>query len=110
MAPTVLNAPRRLQIVLALEVEAPRWPTNYTTGDTQANREKSFDNPLWRAPRILGEMLKLGIDIGQTSVAKHMVNRRRPPAQSWKSFLQNHADGIAAMDMFVVPTISFRLL
>jgi hypothetical protein len=57
-------APRRLQIVLALEVEAPRWPTNCTTGDTQANREKSFANPLWGAPRIHGEMLKLGIDIG----------------------------------------------
>ena len=73
-------------------------------------REKSIANPLWGAPRIHGEMLKLGIDIGRTSVAKHMVNRRRPPAQSWKTFLQNHTDGIAAMDMFVVPTISFRLL
>jgi hypothetical protein len=63
-----------------------------------------------RPPRIHGELLKLGIDVGQTSVAKYMVKRRGPPSQSWKTFLHNHADGIAAMDMFVVPTISFRLL
>jgi hypothetical protein len=57
-----------------------------------------------------GELLTLGIDIGQTSVAKYMVKRREPPSQGWKTFLHNHADGIAAMDLFVVPTISFRLL
>jgi len=73
-------------------------------------REMSIANPLWGAPRIHGELLKLGIDIGQTSVAKYMAERRAPPSQSWKTFLRNHADGIAAMDMFVVPTISFRLL
>ncbi len=60
--------------------------------------------------RIHGELLKLGIDIGQTSVAKYMARRRRPPSQGWSTFLRNHADGIAAMDLFVVPTISFRLL
>jgi hypothetical protein len=70
----------------------------------------SIANPLWGAPRIHGELLKLGIDIGQTSVAKYMVKRRGPPSQGWKTFLHNHADGIAAMDLFVVPTISFRLL
>jgi hypothetical protein len=61
-------------------------------------------------PRIHGELLKLGIDIGQTSVAKYMARRRAPPSQGWKTFLRNHAEGIAAMDLFVVPTISFRLL
>ena len=70
----------------------------------------SVANPLWGAPRIHGELLKLGIDIGQTSVAKYMARRRRPPSQGWSTFLRNHADGIAAMDLFVVPTISFRLL
>src|SRR5260221_5296095 len=70
----------------------------------------SIANPLWGAPRIHGELLKLGIEIGQTSVAKYMVKRREPPSQGWKTFLHNHADGIAAMDLFVVPTISFRLL
>ncbi len=73
-------------------------------------REMSLANPLWGAPRIHGELLKLGIDIGQTSVAKYMARRRRPPSQGWKTFLRNHADGIAAMDLFLVPTISFRLL
>ena len=73
-------------------------------------REMSIANPLWGAPRIHGELLKLGIDIGQTSVAKYMARRRGPPSQGWKTFLNNHADGIAAMDLFVVPTISFRLL
>jgi hypothetical protein len=73
-------------------------------------REMSIANPLWGAPRIHGELLKLGIEIGQTSVAKHMARRRAPPSQGWRTFLRNHADGIAAMDLFVVPTISFRLL
>jgi hypothetical protein len=73
-------------------------------------REMSLANPLWGAPRIHGELLKLGIDIGQTSVANYMARRRAPPSQGWKTFLRNHADGIAAMDLFVVPTISFRLL
>jgi transposase InsO family protein len=73
-------------------------------------REMSIANPLWGAPRIHGELLKLGIDVGQTSVAKYMARRRAPPSQGWKTFLRNHAEGIAAMDLFVVPTISFRLL
>ena len=76
----------------------------------QLIQEMSIANPLWGAPRIHGELLKLGIDIGQTSVAKYMAKRRGPPSQGWKTFLNNHADGIAAMDLFVVPTISFRLL
>jgi len=73
-------------------------------------RDMSIANPLWGAPRIHGELLKLGINIAQTSVAKYLARRRGPPSQGWKTFLHNHADGIAAMDLFVVPTISFRLL
>jgi hypothetical protein len=73
-------------------------------------RDMSIANPLWGAPRIHGELLMLGVEIGQTSVAKYMVKRREPPSQGWKTFLRNHADGIAAIDLFVVPTISFRLL
>jgi hypothetical protein len=69
----------------------------------------SVANPLWGAPRIHGELLKLGIDIGQTSVAKYMARRRGPPSQGWETFLRNHADGVA-MDLFVVRTVSFRLL
>jgi hypothetical protein len=66
--------------------------------------------PLWGAPRIHGELLKLGIDVGQTTVAKYMTKTRRPPSQGWKTFLVSHADGIASMGLFVVPTIPFRLL
>ena len=76
----------------------------------QLIREMSVANPLWGAPRIHGELLKLGIDVGQTSVAKYMTRRRRPPSQGCKTFLRNHADGIASIDLFVVPTLSFRLL
>ena len=79
-------------------------------GIRQLIRDMSLANPLWGAPRIHGELLKLGIDVGQTSVAKYMTRPRRPPSQSWKTFIRNHADGIAAMDLFVVPTASFRLL
>src|SRR5467141_3504266 len=76
----------------------------------QLIRDMSVANPLWGAPRIHGELLKLGIDVGQTTVAKYMARRRRPPSQGWQTFLRNHADGIASMDLFVVPTLSFRLL
>jgi hypothetical protein len=65
---------------------------------------------LWGAPRIHGELLKLGFEIAQSSVAKYMVKRRGPPSQGWLTFLRNHAPDIAAMDFFVVPTIGFDLL
>jgi len=73
-------------------------------------RQMSRENPLWGAPRIHGELLKLGIDISQSTVAKYMERRRGPPSQSWRTFLRNHAPHIAAVDLFVVPTISFKLL
>jgi hypothetical protein len=76
----------------------------------QLIRDMSLASPLWGAPRIHGELLKLGVDIGQTSVAKYMVKRRRPPSQGWKTFLRNHAEGIVSMDLLVVPTFSFKLL
>jgi hypothetical protein len=63
-------------------------------------RKMSLANPLWGAPRIHGELLKLGVENGQTSVAKYMARRRGPPSQAWKTFLRNHADGIAAMDLW----------
>jgi transposase InsO family protein len=73
-------------------------------------RRMSIENPLWGAPRIHGELLKLGFDVAQSSVAKYMVKRRGPPSQGWRTFLRNHAPDIAAMDLFVVPTIGFDLL
>jgi len=76
----------------------------------QLIREMSVANPLWGALRIHGELLTLGIAVGQTSVTKYMARHRRPPSQGWKTFLRDHAGGIASLDLFVVPTISFRLL
>src|SRR6266571_4196186 len=73
-------------------------------------RQMSIDNPLWGAPRIHGELLKLGVEVAQSSVAKYMVKRRGPPSQGWRTFLRSHAPSIAAMDLFVVPTIGFKLL
>ena len=70
----------------------------------------SLANALWGAPRIHGELLKLGIEVCQTTVANYMVKRRGSPSPSWKTFLAMHAEGIAAMDMFIVPTITFKLL
>jgi len=70
----------------------------------------SSANPLWGAPRIHGELLKLGIEISQATVAKYMVRRQGTPSQSWLTFLHNHIEGIAAIDMFVVASASFRLL
>jgi hypothetical protein len=73
-------------------------------------RQMSTENFLWGAPRIHGELLKLGFSVAQSSVAKYMVKRRGPPSQEWRTFLRNHAPDIAAMDLFVVPTIGFKLL
>ena len=73
-------------------------------------RRMSAENPLWGAPRIHGELLKLGFEVAQSSVAKYMVKRCGPPSQGWRTFLRNHAPDIAAMDLFVVPTVNFGLL
>jgi hypothetical protein len=72
-------------------------------------RRMSVENPLWGAPRIHGELLKLGFELAQSSVAKYMVKRRGPPSQGWRTLLHNHAPDIAAMDLFVVPTVGFDL-
>ena len=67
-------------------------------------------NPLWGAPRIHGELLKLGIEVSQATVAKYMGRRRQPPSQTWRTFLRNHTGQIVAADFFVVPTATYRLL
>ena len=73
-------------------------------------RRISIENPLWGAPRIDGELLKLGFEVAQSSAAKYMVKRHGTPNQRWRTFLRNHAPGIVAMDLFVAPTIGFDLL
>src|SRR5665648_552559 len=94
-----------------------RWKSRSLGGRPQIEtdvraliRRMSIENPLCGAPRIHGELLKLGFQVAQSSVAKYMVKRHRPPSQGWRTFLRNHAQDIAAMDLFVVPTISFNLL
>ena len=73
-------------------------------------RQMSVANPLWGAPRIHGEMLKLGIEVSEATVGRHMVRRHGPPSPTWRTFLRNQVDGIAAIDMFVVVSAAFRLL
>ena len=68
----------------------------------------SRENPLWGAPRIHGELLKLGIDIGETSVGKYIVRHRKPPSQTWRTFLDNHVKTMVSVDFFTVPTIRFK--
>lgn len=70
----------------------------------------SAANPLWGAPRLHGELLKLGFTVSQTTVAKYMVRRRHVPSQTWRTFLTNHAPQLIAADFFVVPTATCRLL
>jgi putative transposase len=73
-------------------------------------RTMSLANPGWGGPRIHGELMKLGINIGETTEAKYMVRPRRPPSQTWKTFLKNHMHEIVSADFFVVPTATFRVL
>jgi hypothetical protein len=94
-----------------------RWKSRRLGGRPQISaelraliRRMSIENPLWGAPRIHGELLKLGFEVAQSSVAKYMVKRRGPPSQKWSTFLRNHLREVAAMDLFVVPTIGFDLL
>ena len=88
-----------------------RWKSRRRGGRPQIEtelraliRQMSTENLLWGAPRIHGELLKLGFSVAQSSVAKYMVKRRGPPSQEWRTFLRNHAPDIAAMDLFVVAT------
>ncbi|MCR6736732.1 MAG: hypothetical protein NVV83_22770 [Afipia sp.] len=100
----------RLSLLLALEVALTGGRPQIETDLRVLIRRMSIENPLWGAPRIHGELRKLGFEVAQSSVAKYMVKRRGPPSQGWRTFLRNHASDIAAMDLFVVPTIGFDLL
>ena len=76
----------------------------------QLIRLLSRENPLWGAPHIHGELLKLGIRIGETSISRYMVRRRKPPSQTWGTFLDNHLKTMVSVDFFTVPTIRFQIL
>jgi len=70
----------------------------------------STANPLWGASRIHGELLKLGIQLSQATVAKYMVRSEEPPSQTWPTFVENHVNQLVSTDFLVVSTVSFRLL
>ena len=73
-------------------------------------RRMSRENPGWGAPRIHGELMKLGIDIGETSVSTYLVRGPKPPSQTWRTFLENHLQSLVSIDFFTVPTIRFQVL
>ena len=73
-------------------------------------REMQAINKGWGAPRIHGELLKLGIEISQATVSKYIVRQKKPPSQTWRTFLANHSECLAAIDFFTVTTAGFRVL
>jgi len=79
-------------------------------GAAYLDRKMCRENPTWGAPRIHGELLKLGINIAESSVSKYMVLRTKPPSQSWRTFLENHVQQLVSIDFFTVPTIHFQVL
>ena len=89
------------------------WKSRYRTGRPAVAqevraliRQMAAANPLWGAPRIHGELQKLGISVSQAAVAKYMQRRNKPPSQPWRTFLANHVGQIMAVDFFVVPTVT----
>jgi hypothetical protein len=93
--------------VLALEVAQSGRSAEDTREIRRLIREMSLANRLWGAPRIHGELLKLGIEVAQSTIAKYMARSGRGRSETWKTFLHNHAAGIGAMDFLVVPTVGF---
>ena len=94
-----------------------RWKSRHRAGRPKIDRElrdlirqMSKENPLWGAPRIHGELLKLGFEVAESTVSKYMIKHRGPPSQTWRTFLRNHADAIAAVDLCLVPTLTFECL
>jgi hypothetical protein len=94
-----------------------RWKSRNRAGRPMIDRElrelirrMSMENALWGASRIHGELLKLGYEVAQSTVSKYMARGGKPPSQGWKTFLRNHAEAIAAVDMCIVPTVTFERL
>jgi len=94
-----------------------RWKSRGRPGRPRVSRElrelirrMNWENPLWGAPRIHGELLKLGFEVAESTVSRYMIKHRGPPSQTWRTFLRNHAEAIAAIDLCVVPTLTFEYL
>ena len=103
-------ASRRFSPLLAVEIALSGRSATDQCRSAALIRRMSAENALWGAPRIHGELLKLGFTVAQSTVAKYMAGGRGPSSQGWGTFLRMHAPHIAAMDLFVVPTIGFNLL
>jgi transposase InsO family protein len=104
-------AAQRLSLVL--DLEASTWhagPTGGCQGRARVDPNDESRKPDLGRPRIYGELLKLGIEIGETSVSKSMVRSRRPPSQTWRTFLENHVKHLVSVDFSAVPTIRFQIL
>ena len=101
----------RLQAVLDLEEPPERArPPGRRPGRPSAHPTDVRANPLWGAPRIHGELQKLGIEISQATVSKYVVRPRTPPSQTWRTFLDNHVRSLVSVDFFTVPTMTFKVL
>jgi putative transposase len=94
-----------------------RWKSRHPSGRPSVSsevadliRRMSLANPRWGAPRLHGELMKLGISISQATVANYMSRHRKPPSQNWRTFLENHVKTLVSVDFFGVPTITFRIL
>jgi transposase InsO family protein len=101
----------RVSTVLDLEgAPRPAGTTACLPGNAEPDSPDESRESLWGAPRIHGELLKLGIDIGETSVGKYRVRHRKPPSQTWRTFLENDLKTMVSVDFFTVPTIRFQVL
>jgi hypothetical protein len=103
-------ASSRVSGLLALEISRSVREAPVSRELRELIRRMSKENPLWGAPRIHDELLKLGFEIAEWTVSKYMIRHRGPPSQTWRTFLRNHADAIAAIDLCVVPTLTFECL
>ena len=98
---------------MVLDLEDSSWAALTTLrpeGNARSHPDYEPQNPLWGAPRIHGELMKLGIKISEASVAKYMVRNPKPPAQTWRTFLRNHVSQLASVDFFTVYTVCFEIL
>jgi len=103
-------APGGIQKLLALEMPRQAGRPRIERELRDLIRRMNTENPLWGAPRIHGELLKLGFEVAESTVSRYMVRRRGPPSKNWRTFLRNHAEAIAGIDLCVVPTLSFECL
>ena len=103
-------APESLCLVLDQEIAAAPGKTRGGGGDSRSHTAHEPSQPLWGAPRIHGELRKLGIAVAQSTVARYLPRPGKPPSPTWRTFLTNHLAETAAIDFFTVPTATFRIL